>query len=52
MLFNILFPALFVVTILATNLILNLVSKKDVQIPNLVGKEQSKAKKILNVEIL
>lgn len=35
---------LFVITILATNLILNLVSKKDVQVPNLVGKEQSQAK--------
>ena len=34
---------LFVITILATNLILNLVSKKDVQVPNLVGKEQSQA---------
>ena len=34
---------LFVITILATNLILNLVSKKDVQVPNLVGKEQLQA---------
>ena len=31
-------------TILETNLILNLVSKKDLQVPNLVGKEQSQAK--------
>ncbi len=35
---------LFVLTILATNLILNLTAKKDVQIPDLVGKEQSQAK--------
>ena len=34
---------LFVVTIFATNLILNLTAKKDVQILNLVGKEQSQA---------
>ena len=35
---------LFVLTILTTNLLLNMFSKKDVQIPNLVGKEQSQAK--------
>ena len=35
---------LFAITILATNLILNAVAKKDVQIPNLVGKEQNQAK--------
>lgn len=35
---------LFVITILATNLILNAVAKKDVQIPDLVGKEQTQAK--------
>ena len=35
---------LFVITILATTLILNLTAKKDVQIPDLVGKEQSQAK--------
>jgi len=35
---------LFVATIFATNLLLNVFSKKDVQIPNLVGKEQSQAK--------
>ncbi|MBQ8043123.1 MAG: Stk1 family PASTA domain-containing Ser/Thr kinase, partial [Clostridia bacterium] len=34
---------LFVITILATNLILNLTAKKDIQIINLVGKEQSQA---------
>lgn len=34
---------LFVITIFATNLILNLTAKKDVQIPELVGKEQSQA---------
>ena len=32
---------LFVITILVTNLILGLVTKKDVQIPDLVGKEQT-----------
>ena len=35
---------LFVISILATTLILNLTAKKDVQIPDLVGKEQSQAK--------
>ena len=35
---------LFLITILATTLILNLTAKKDVQIPELVGKEQSQAK--------
>ena len=35
---------LFIITILATTLILNLTAKKDVQIPDLVGKEQSQAK--------
>ena len=35
---------LFVLTIFATNFLLNAFSKKDVQIPNLVGKEQSQAK--------
>ena len=34
---------LFIVTILATYFILNLTAKKDVQIPDLVGKEQSQA---------
>ena len=32
---------IFVITILVTNLILGLVTKKDVQIPDLVGKEQT-----------
>ena len=35
---------LFTATIFATNMLLNVFSKKDVQIPNLVGKEQSQAK--------
>ena len=35
---------LFLITILATTLILNLTAKKDVQIPDLIGKEQSQAK--------
>lgn len=35
---------LFALTILVTYLLLNVFSKKDVQIPNLVGKEQSQAK--------
>lgn len=35
---------LFVITILATNLILNIVAKKDVQVPELVGLEQAEAK--------
>jgi len=35
---------LFIITILTTNLILNLTDKQDVQIPNLVGKEQTQAK--------
>jgi len=34
---------LFAISILATNLILNATAKKDVQIPNLIGKEQSQA---------
>ena len=34
---------LFAVSILATTLILNLTAKKDVQVPELVGKEQSQA---------
>jgi len=34
---------LFVITIVATYLLLNLTAKKDVQIPDLVGKEQSQA---------
>lgn len=35
---------LFVITIFATYFLLNLTAKKDVQIPDLVGKEQSQAK--------
>ena len=34
---------LFTLTIFATNMLLNAFAKKDVQIPNLVGKEQSQA---------
>lgn len=34
---------LFAISILATNLVLTLTAKKDVQIPDLVGKEQSQA---------
>ncbi len=38
---------LFALTILITSIIINVTSKKDVQIPNLVEKEQSEAQKIV-----
>ena len=46
---------LFIITILLTNLILNITAKKDVQIPDLVGKEQSQAQsevEALNLEFV
>ncbi len=39
---------LFALTIFATNMLLNAFAKKDIQIPNLVGKEQTQAKSEAN----
>ena len=42
---EVIFLLLFVLTILVTNLIINAVTKADVQIPDLVGMEQTEAQK-------